>query len=86
MDPSTHFVGKSLDRKLATKLTKEFNLSKGSRAYDDVDIQDEALRFTIQLLVGCVLWKCRLNEVPTAAIEIATQEKEGQAYNLCLYL
>ena len=57
-DPSTHFVGKNLDQKLATKLTKEFNLSKGIRAYDAIAIQDQALRFTIQLLVGRVLRKC----------------------------
>lgn len=38
MDPSEHFVGKNLDQKLTAKLTKEFNLSKGTRAYDVVDI------------------------------------------------
>jgi len=57
-DPSTHFVGKNLDRKLVVKLTKEFNLSKGSKAYDAMNIQDQALRFTVQLLPGRVLRKC----------------------------
>ena len=52
MDPSAHFIDKNLDRKLDVKLTKEFNLSKGTKAYDVIDIQDQALRFTIQLLVG----------------------------------
>lgn len=47
VDPSTHFVGKSQDRKLVAQLTKEFNFSKGGRAYDVSDIQDQALRFTI---------------------------------------
>lgn len=28
-DPTLHFVGKNLDQKLAVKLTKEFNLTKG---------------------------------------------------------
>ena len=37
-NPSSHFVGKSLDRKLVAKLTKEFNLSKGGRSYDVMDI------------------------------------------------
>lgn len=37
-NPSMHFIGKNLDRKLATKLTKEFNLSKGTRSYDVTDI------------------------------------------------
>ena len=80
-DLASHFMGKNLDRKLVVKLTKEFNLSKGRRSYDVTDIQDEALRFTVQLLVGQVLRKCGPNEVPAIAIELATQEKDGQAYN-----
>ena len=51
-DPTMHFVGKNLDRKLVVKLTKEFNLSKGGRSYDAIDIWDEALIFTIQFVVG----------------------------------
>ena len=31
-DPSVHFVGKKLDRKLAMRLTKELKLTKGMRA------------------------------------------------------
>ena len=46
-DPGTHFIGKNLDRKLVVKLTKEHKLSKGMRAYDSVDIQDQDLRFTV---------------------------------------
>ena len=42
-DPASHFVGKNLDQKLAAKLTKEFKLTKGGRAYDAIDIEDEAL-------------------------------------------
>ena len=47
MDPGVHFVGKNLDQKLAAKLTKEHKLTKGTRAYDSADIQDQALRFTV---------------------------------------
>lgn len=43
---------------LAANLTKEFNLSKGTKAYDVADIQDQVLRFIVQLLVGRVLRKC----------------------------
>ena len=52
MNPYVHFVDKNLDQKRSAKLTKEHNLSKGTRAYDAVDIQDQALRFIVQLLVG----------------------------------
>jgi hypothetical protein len=37
-NPSTHFVGKILYRKLPTKLTNKFNLSKGGRSYDAMNI------------------------------------------------
>ena len=37
-DPSMHFVSKNLDRKLVAKLTKEHNLSKGTRAYNVANI------------------------------------------------
>lgn len=81
-----HFIGKSLHRKLVVRLTKEFNLSKGGRAYDVTDIRDQALRFTIQLLAICMLRKCRPNEVLAATVKLAAQAKEGQTYNWCLYL
>lgn len=51
------FVGKKLDRKLVAKLTQELKLTKGTIAYDSIDIEDRALCFTIQLLVGWVLRK-----------------------------
>ena len=47
VDPGVHFIGKNLDRKLAMKITKEHKLTKGTRAYNSADIQDQALRFTV---------------------------------------
>ena len=38
VDPSMHFVSKNLNRKLFAKLTKEHNLSKGTRSYNAADI------------------------------------------------
>ena len=46
-DPSVHFVGKNLDQNLVAKLTKEHKFSKGTRSYNFVDIQYQALRFTV---------------------------------------
>ena len=42
-DPGVHFIGKNLDRNLAAKIMKEHNVTKGMRAYDSVDIQDQVL-------------------------------------------
>ena len=68
------------------KIRKEHNLTKGMRDYDSVDIQDQALRFTIQLLAGWGLRKFRPNDVPTGASDLVAQAKEGKQYILCLYL
>lgn len=54
--------------------------------YDAADIEDETPRFTVQLLVGHVLRKCRPTEVLAAVVELATCAKEGKQYNWCLYL
>lgn len=84
-DLGAHFVRKKLDHKLAARLTKELKLTKGMRAYDSTDIEDCALRFTIQLLTGRVLRKCRPSEVPMGTIDLATHEKEGKQYNWFSY-
>ena len=85
-DPTTHFIGKDQDRKLAVRLIKKYNLTRGGRAYDDMQIKDKALCFTIQLLVGWVLWKSRPNQVSGPTIELVDATKEGAQYNQSLYL
>ena len=52
VDPATHFLGKDQDRKLATRLSKNYNLTRGGWAYDATQIEDKALQFTIHLFVG----------------------------------
>ena len=42
-DPVTHFVGKDQDRKLAAKLIKKYNLTRGGWAYDATQIEDKTL-------------------------------------------
>ena len=51
-DPMAHFVGKDQDRKLAARLIKKYNLTRGGQAYDATQIEEKPLQFTIQLLVG----------------------------------
>ena len=80
-DVASDFVGKNLDQKLAAKLTKEFKLRKCVQVYDAASIENEALRFTFQLLVGRVLRKCRPTKVPTLAMELVASTKEGKLYN-----
>ena len=85
-DPAAHFVGKDHDKKLVARLIKKYNFMRGGRAYDAMQIEDKSLRFIIQLLVGRVLWKCRSNQVPGLAIELAHTARDGVQYNWSLYL
>ena len=68
------------------KLIKKYNLPRGGWAYEVVQIEDKALQFTVQLLVGWVLRKCRPNQVPRPAIELADATRDGVQYNWSLYL
>ena len=42
-DPTTHFVGKDHDKKLAAQLIKKYNLMRRGRAYEDASIEDKHL-------------------------------------------
>ena len=43
-----------------------------------MDIEDHALRFIVQLLVGKVLRKCQPSEVPAGVIDLVAHMKEGK--------
>ena len=77
VDPTTHFVGKDQDKKLAVRLIKKYNLTRGGRAYDATQIEDKPLRFTVQLLARRVLWKCRPNLVLGSTIELVDTARDG---------
>lgn len=80
-DPAVHFVGKDQDKKLVTRLIKKYNITRGGQAYDVALIEDKPLWFTIQLLAGRVLQKCRPNQVSGPAIELADTARDGIQYN-----
>ena len=80
-DPAAHFLGKDQDKKLAVRLIKKYNLTRGGRAYDVAQIEDQPLWFTVQLLVGRVLQKCRPNQVLGLTIELADTSRDGVQYN-----
>ena len=42
-NPTMHFVGKDEDRKLATKLIKKYNMTRGGWPYDAMQIEDKTL-------------------------------------------
>ena len=55
VDPAAHFVGKDQDKKLAARLIKKYNLTRGGWAYDVVYIEDKPLWFIVQRLADRVL-------------------------------
>ena len=80
-DPTVHFMGKDQDKKLVGQLIKKYNLMRGGRAYDATRIEDKPLWFTVQLLAGRVLRKCRPNQVLGPMIELADTARDGVQYN-----
>ena len=85
-DLVAHFVGKDQDKKLVVRLINKYNLMRGGRAYNATQIEDKPLQFTVQLLAGLVLRKCRPNQVSGSAIELADTAKDEVQYNWALYL
>ena len=71
---------------LVTRLIKKYNLTRGGQAHDVVQIEDKPLRFTVQLLVGRVLQKCRPNQVSGPTIKLANTTKDEVQYNWALSL
>ena len=61
-------------------------MTRVGRAYDVAHIEDKPLWFTVQLLAGWVLRKCKPNQVSGPAIELADTAKDGVQYNWALYL
>lgn len=85
-DPVAHFVRKDQDKRLVARLIKNYNLTRGGRAYDVVQIEDKPLRFTVKLLVGHILRKIRPNQVSRLTIKLADTARDGVQYNWELYL
>lgn len=85
-DPTNHFVGKELDRQIAERMKRPYNLQKGGRAFDAAIIEDDTVWFTIQLLAGCLLHTFHTTEVPATVVDLAHCVKEGVEYNWSLYL
>ena len=49
-------------------------------------IEDDMVRFTVQLLVGHLLHTCLPTNVPATVVDLAHCVKEGVEYNWSLYL
>ena len=85
-DLATHFVGKDQDIKLAVRLIRKYSLTRGGQAYGATQIEVKSLRFTVQLLAGRVLQKCRPNQVLGPKIELVNTARDGVQYNWSFYL
>ena len=68
-DPSTEFLSKHEDTKLAQSMKDRFGLTKGKRGYHTSTIEDKNIRFAAELLACKLLRKCRPSEVPARLSE-----------------
>ena len=85
-DLAKHFVGKELDRQTTECMKRLYNIQKGGREFDAVIIEDDIVRFIVQLLAKRLLRTCRPTEVPATVVDLAHCVKEGVEYNWSLYL
>jgi len=64
----------------------KFRLEKKKRGYAISSINNKAVRVATQILVGKVMRKCRMDEVPALMVAFATQCVEGVQFNWSEYL
>jgi len=65
--------GKSDDLAIAEGTKKKFKLEKKKIRYVISSINNVAVKFTMQILAGKVMWKCRADEVPMPVVALAMQ-------------
>ena len=80
-NPTTEFPSKHEDTNLAQAMKERFGLTKGKRGYHTSAIQEQHIRFGVEILACKVIWKCRTTEVPAPVIRIAINYAEGYSYN-----
>ena len=62
-------------------MKKKFKLEKMKRGYAISNINNPTIKVAVQILAGKVMRKCRVDEVPTLVIALATQCTEGVQFN-----
>ena len=71
---------------IAKAIKKKYKLAKKKRGYARSNINDKAVRVATQILLGKVMRKCRVDEVPTPVVALVEQCAEGVKLNWSEFL
>lgn len=69
--PIKHIRGKSDDLTIVEAMKKKFRLEKKKRGYTISNIKNPVDKFATLILVGKVIRKCSMDEVPALVIALA---------------
>lgn len=69
--------GKRTDLGIVEAMKAKFKLEKKKIGYTISSINNKEVKVVTQILVGKVMRKCRMDEVPVPVIELAAQCAEG---------
>jgi len=78
--------GKSDELAIMEAMKKKFKLEKKKIHYAISSINNVTVKVTTQILVGKVMPKCRVDEVPTPVFTLTAQCVEGVQFNWANYL
>ena len=70
-DPTHISEGKSSDLDITEAMKKKYKLDKKKMGYTISNINDKVVRVVTQILVGKVIRKCRVDEVPVPVVALA---------------
>ena len=79
-------MGKRNNLAIAEAMKKKFKLEKKKRGYVISNINNATVKVMTQILVGKVMRKCCVDEVPALVVSLATQCTEGVHFNWVDYL
>lgn len=80
------FGKKTSEHDLVEKMKDKFKLVKKPCGYSITSITYPVVKVAMQILSGKVMRKCRMDEVPTPVVSLATQCVEGMQFNWVCYL
>jgi hypothetical protein len=68
-DPLPLFTDKTHEKELAERMKEKYDTHRGARGLDVVSINDDSVRFVMQVLACKLLRKCHRDQVPTGVIK-----------------
>lgn len=86
LNPTKALGRKTGKRDLAERMTDKFKLVKKLHGYSISSINSPVVKVDAQILVGKIMRKCHVDEVPTLVVSLVVQCAKGVQFNWVHYL